>query len=555
MVVYKATKYNTIEPLPDLDVYTFLFKPNEFNLKFPADRKVVIDGHTGRSLTHSQVRDLSSRMAAGWVNKVGLKKGDIVASFAPNQYDHIVVYLSLLAAKCTVTPGNPMYTEAEFQHQISNSGAKALITVPELLPVLLKVCARVGIPKDRIFLYGEKDHDGLKSVYSVMASVPEGRHIEYPVQGLSSKEDVAFICYSSGTTGLAKGVMLTHQNLIAQALITMETDKHAHNELDMTLCFLPLYHIYGLTVLCFNAFYKLLPVVIIPKFELKTYLELVQKYRITLLSIVPPVAVQLAKDPLVLKYDLTSVRIIQCGAAPLGKEHTDNLLSRIPGYLIQSYGMTETTSAIIQSGYDGTAIGSVGIVCPSVECKIVDEQGNELGDDQEGEILVRGPSIMKGYYNNPEANAKTFTKDGWMKTGDVVKFDSAKQEFFVMDRLKELIKVKGFQVAPAELESLLLGMSEVNDCCVIGVYSSEEATEYPRAYVVRSSITAKDDDATLAKRIEEFVAKNVTGYKKLRGGVYFLDQIPKSPSGKILRRRIRELAKEQDKAEKLPAKL
>ncbi|KAI9250560.1 hypothetical protein BDA99DRAFT_487840 [Phascolomyces articulosus] len=541
MVIYRATKYDSIEPLPDLDLYTFYFKPNEFNTKFPADRKVVIDGLTGKSLTHSQVRDLSGRMAAGWVDNIGLKQGDIVASFAPNHYDHIVVYLSLLAAKCTITPGNPMYTEAEFLHQISNSGAKALVTVPELLPVLLKVCAKVGIPKSRIFMYGENDYQEFKSVYSIMSST---RDIEYPVQGLNSKEDVAFICYSSGTTGLAKGVMLTHQNLIAQALITMETDKHAHNEHDKSLCFLPLYHIYGLTVLCFNAFYKLLPVVIIPRFDLKTYLELVQKYRITLLSIVPPVAVQLSKDPLVLKYDLSSVRIIQCGAAPLGKEHTDNLLARIPGYLIQSYGMTETTSAVVQSGYDGTAVGSVGIVCPSVECKIVDEQENELGDDQEGEILIRGPSIMKGYYNNPEANAKTFAEGGWLKTGDVLRFDSKKQEFFVMDRLKELIKVKGFQVAPAELESLLLGMPEVNDCCVIGVYHTDEATEYPRAYVVPAPSLKADEN--LKKAITDYVAKNVTGYKRLRGGVRFLDVIPKSPSGKILRRRIRELAKEQD---------
>ncbi|KAI8140539.1 hypothetical protein BJV82DRAFT_671614 [Fennellomyces sp. T-0311] len=548
MVIYKATNYSSIEPLPDLDLYTFLFKPNEFNTKFPVDRKVVIDGLTGRSLTHGQVRDISSRMAAGWVDKIGLKKGDVVASFAPNQYDHVAVYLSLLAAKCTITPGNPQYTEAEFEHQISNSGAKTLITVPQLLPVLLKVCDRVGIARNRIFMYGERDYEGFKSVYSIMVD----RQIEYPVQGLRSNDDIAFICYSSGTTGLAKGVMLTHQNLIAQALITMETDKHAHTEHDKSLCFLPLYHIYGLTVLCFNAFYKLLPVVIIPKFDLKIYLELVQKYRISLLSIVPPVAVQLGKDPLVPKYDLKSVRIIQCGAAPLGKEHIDNLMGRIPAILIQSYGMTETTSAIIQSRYEGSAIGAVGVVCPSVECKLIDENGKELGDDQEGEIVVRGPSIMKGYYNNPEANERTFMEGGWMRTGDVCKFDSSKQEFFVMDRLKELIKVKGFQVAPAELESLLLSLPDVLDCCVIGVYNSEEATEYPRAYVVPSPYVTADE--ALVKKISNHVAKNVTGYKRLRGGVRFIEQIPKSPSGKILRRRIRELAKEQD-AKDVKAKL
>ncbi|KAI9249131.1 hypothetical protein BDA99DRAFT_608756 [Phascolomyces articulosus] len=542
MVVFKSN-FPAI-PLPDIDVYTFLLSENEFNTQYSHDRKVVIDGPTGRSLSYGQVRNLATRMAAGWQDKVGLKKGDIVASFAPNQYDHIVVYLSLLGANVTVTPGNPTYTEAEFTHQISNSGAKALVTVPALLPVLTKVCAKVGIPKERIFLYGEKDVDGYKSVYTLVSD----RQILPPLTGINSKEDVAFICYSSGTTGLAKGVMLTHRNFISQTLLMqgMDDGEEAEKEPveDVVLGFLPFFHIFGLTVLCLNTFYKMTPVVVIPRFEIQMFCELIEKYKITLVSIVPPVAVALAKHPIVTKYDLTSVRLLGCGAAPLGKEHIDALALRMPALLKQGYGMTETTSGVITQKSSGGTPGSIGVLCPNHECKIVDVvTRKELGPDQEGELLMRGPSIMKGYLNNDKANAETFEGE-WMCTGDVALFDSKCQEFFIVDRLKELIKFKGFQVAPAEVEALLMGMTEVADCGVVGIYDTAQATELPRAYVVAQAGVKADDD--LAKKITDYVAKNLTNYKQLRGGVRFLDAIPKNASGKIMRRQIREIAKKED---------
>jgi 4-coumarate--CoA ligase len=188
-----------------------------------------------------------------------------------------------------------------------------------------------------------------------------------------------------------------------------------------------------------------------------------------------------------------------------------------------------------------------------MECKIVNEKGEELGDDQEGEFLFRGPSIMKGYFNNPKANAETFTADGWMRTGDVGKYDSKTGEFFILDRIKELIKYKGFQIAPAELEAILTSLDIVADCCVVGLYDESQATEIPRAYVVlQPNVEAS---AKTSKIIDDFVASNVTNYKKLRGGIKFVQAIPKSPSGKILRREVRDWIKNEQKEIAVRARL
>ncbi|KAL1928947.1 hypothetical protein VTP01DRAFT_2006 [Rhizomucor pusillus] len=538
MVIYKST-YDPI-PVPDLDIYTFLFQDSEYNTKRSRDSPQVIDGATGKSLSFNQIYDMSGRLASAWKKDVGLKKGDVVAVFAPNQYDHCVLYFSLLAARCIVSPGNPEYAEAEFRHQISTSGAKALVTIPRLLPVLLKVCDKIGIPKSRIFLFGDKTVDGVKPFYSLLQS--NHKHIGLPIKGINSSEDLAFICFSSGTTGLAKG-------------------RPAPDT--VYLGFLPFYHIFGLTSLVIGTMYRAVPIVIMEKYNLEQFCKLVQKYKVTNVNIVPPVAVHLAKNPIVLKYDLSSLRVMGCGAAPLGREHTEALKLRIAAPVRQGYGTTETTAGVVyqkvgqsQPGkYITTTIHcSIGHLTANTELKLVDLDGNELGDDQEGEVLLRGPFIMKGYLNNPEANAETFTEDGWMRTGDIGKYDSATGEFYIVDRLKELIKYKGFQVAPAELESLLIKHNDVADCCVVGVYDSAQATELPRAYVVLQP-TAKPTDE-LAKNIMKYVADNVTNYKQLRGGVLFVDSIPKNPSGKILRREVKKWIKqEQEEAKRLRARL
>ncbi|KAI8646020.1 hypothetical protein BD408DRAFT_410991 [Parasitella parasitica] len=548
MTIYKSKKQPI--PIPNIDIYSFLFQPNEFNTTRSADRPLLIDGINGKSLTFNQVRKISGRLAVGWNGTVGLEKGDVVAVFAPNQYDHAVLYFSLLAAQCTVTPGNPNYTEVEFNHQIHKSEAKAIVTVPELLPVLLKVAAKNNIPNNRIFLFGDRAVDGVQPFSSIANPT---REMQIPVQGVDG-DDLAFICFSSGTTGVAKGVMLTHKNFVSQMIMVTDFEQtEANQKDDVIIGFLPFFHIFGLTTLVLRAFYSNTPVVVVPKYDLELVCQLIEKYKVTQGPIVPPVAVHLAKNDVVLKYDLSSLRIISSGAAPLGSEHIDALNLRVKAPVRQGYGMTETTAGCIYQKVGVSPSGSTGVLVANMECKLVDEEGNELSADQPGEILLRGPVIMKGYLNDDKANAETFTHDGWMRTGDVAKFDSKSGEFFIIDRIKELIKYKGYQVAPAELEALLMSHEAVADCCVIGIYDSAQATELPRAYVVLQPSIPKS--AATATMISNFVQDNVINYKKLRGGVKFLDIIPKSPSGKILRRVLRDSALEEEKQQQLRGRL
>ncbi|CEP19440.1 hypothetical protein [Parasitella parasitica] len=543
--------------IPNIDIYSFLFQPNEFNTTRSPDRPLLIDGISGKSLTFNQARFMSGRLAVGWNETVGLAKGDVVAVFAPNQYDHAVLYFSLLAAQCTVTPGNPNYTEVEFNHQVHKSEAKAIVTVPELLPVLLKVAAKNNIPRNRVFLFGDHAVDCIQPFSSIAAPA---RQVRIPLQGLVDGDDVAFICFSSGTTGVAKGVMLTHRNFVSQMIMVTDFEQtDANQKDDVIIGFLPFFHIFGLTTLVLRAFYSNTPVVIVPKYDLELVCQLIEKYKVTQGPIVPPVAVHLAKNDVVLKYDLSSLRIISSGAAPLGSEHIDALNLRVKAPVRQGYGMTETTAGCIYQKVGVSPSGSTGVLVANMECKLVDEEGNdirnttELGPDQPGEIFLRGPVIMKGYLNDDRANAETFTEDGWMRTGDVAKFDSKSGEFFIIDRIKELIKYKGYQVAPAELEALLMSHEAIADCCVIGIYDSAQATELPRAYVVLQPSIPKSD--ATAAMISKFVQDNVISYKKLRGGVKFLDIIPKSPSGKILRRVLRDAAHEEEKQQQLRGRL
>ena len=344
-------------------------------------------------------------------------------------------------------------------------------------------------------------------------------------------EDLVALPYSSGTTGLAKGVELTHRNLVANIaqldpVVPLERG-------EAMLAVLPFFHIYGLQVLMNGALAAGATVVTMPRFDLEGFLDLASRHKIRRGIVVPPIVLALAKHPLVDSYDLSSVRQLFSGAAPLGAELAAEAASRLGCEVVQGYGMTEL-SPVTHATPDGQGQpGTIGVLVPDTECRVVDpDTGGDLGVGEDGEIWVRGPQVMRGYRNNPQATADTIDADGWLHTGDIGHVD-ANGHFTIVDRLKELIKYKGFQVPPAELEALVVTHPAVSDVAVIGI-PDDEAGEVPKAFVVLQP----GADAT-AEEIQAFVAERVAHFKQVRD-VEFVDAIPKSASGKILRRMLRQ---------------
>jgi 4-coumarate--CoA ligase len=346
-------------------------------------------------------------------------------------------------------------------------------------------------------------------------------------------DDVVVLPYSSGTTGLAKGVMLTHRNLVSNIEQVLGTV--AVGEDDAFVAVLPFFHIYGMQVLMNTGLRAGATIVTMPRFDLEQFLSLHQEHHLTCGFVAPPMVVALAKHPIVDNYDLSALRWINSGAAPLSAELAIECGERLGCEVVQGYGMTELspTSHATPSGMFKP--GSVGVTVPNTEVKIVDlVTQSPLGIDEDGEVWIRGPQVMKGYWNNDAATKNTIDDDGWLHTGDIGHID-ADGHLFIVDRLKELIKFKGFQVAPAELEALLLTHPQIADAAVIGL-PDDEAGEVPAAYVV-----LKPGQDTTAADIQSFVAKNVASYKQVRK-LTFVDAIPKSASGKILRRVLRDQA-------------
>lgn len=361
--------------------------------------------------------------------------------------------------------------------------------------------------------------------------------------------ETAIMCYSSGTTGLAKGVETTHHNLTSELQALNAGSRQLVSGQDVILGVLPFSHIYGLGMNFLQPAAMGCPVVVLPKFQEVPALAAIEKYRITHALIVPPIVVTLLNSPNVVKFDLSSLGTVVSGAAPLGGDIADAFAKLIPGVvMLQAYGNTETSPVVMTahaSEFASTpgSVATCGKLLPTYQARIVrPEDGVDVGVGARGELWVRGPTVMKGYLNNPEATAKAVVNGGWYRTGDVVVRDEAGW-YEVVDRVKELIKYKGFQVPPAELEALLLQHPEVVDAGVIGIYDAAQATELPRAYVVpRDGEVGGRTAQALSKHVGEWVAARVANHKKLRGGVRIISAIPKSAAGKILRKELRLLA-------------
>ncbi|MFG2600547.1 4-coumarate--CoA ligase family protein [Streptomyces sp. NPDC048462] len=509
------------------------------------DRVALIDGTDGNSrLTYRQLDSFHRKIAAGLAD-AGLVKGDVLALHSPNTIAYPAVFFGATRAGATVTTAHPLATAEEFAGQLRDSSARWIVTVSPLLNTARRAAELVGGIQE-IFVCDQAE--GHTSVLDMLATTaPE------PMITIDPAEDIAALPYSSGTTGIPKGVMLTHRSMATnleqlRPFVPMGTDARI-------LAVLPFFHIYGLTALMNAPLRTGATVVVLPRFDLAQFLTAIETHRITGLYVAQPIVLALAKHPVVDRYDLSSLEYIVSSAAPLDAGLAAACSRRLGLPPVrQAYGMTELSPGthVVPLAAENPPPGAVGTLLPNTEMRIValDAPGEDAGTNTDGEILIRGPQVMKGYLGRPDATAAMIDSDGWVHTGDIGRVDEDGW-LFVVDRVKELIKYKGYQVAPAELEALLLGHPSIADAAVIGVYDAD-GNEVPKAFLVRRGTVAPVD--LTADDVMAYVTERVAPYKKVRR-VEFIDVVPRAVSGKILRRELRDREKTRtapDTPEKTP---
>ncbi|MFF2249173.1 4-coumarate--CoA ligase family protein [Streptomyces sp. NPDC058142] len=491
------------------------------------DTPALIDGVAGTTVTYAQLDTFHRRVAAG-LAAAGVRQGDVLALHSPNTVAFPVAFYGATRAGASVTTVHPLATPEEFAKQLRDSSASWIVTVSPLLDAARAAAERAGGVRE-IFVCDQAE--GHRSLADMLGSTAPEPHL-----AVDPAEDVAALPYSSGTTGVPKGVMLTHRSIatnLAQLAPLMPMGPG-----DRILAVLPFFHIYGLTALMNAPLKQGATVVVLSRFELDTFLAAIEKHRITGLYVAPPIVLALAKHPAVEGYDLSSLQYVISAAAPLDAELAQACSRRLGLPPVgQAYGMTELSPGthVVPLAEKNPPPGAVGKLIPSTRMRIVslDDPARDAGPGEHGEIVIRGPQVMKGYLGRPEETAAMIDADGWLHTGDVGHTDGDGW-LFVVDRVKELIKYKGFQVAPAELEALLLTHPGIADAAVVGVYDDDN-NEVPKAFVVRA---AAAPDLT-GDEVREYVAGRVAPYKKVRR-VEFLDAVPRAASGKILRRQLRE---------------
>ena len=488
-----------------------------------AERAAIIDASSGRTLSYAELADGVRRVASG-LAALGLRPGNVFAIMAPNSPEWLLACCGALAARGVVTGINPLCTSGEVATQLADAEARFVLTVPEFLPVASAAAERAaagrpGAPA-RIIVLGPAPGD----------TIPFAALLAHPGPPLRESPDpdaMALLPYSSGTTGLAKGVMLSHRACLTN-VVQMLTSSPV-TPADRVLAVAPFFHAVGLIVLAGRALARGATLVTLPRFDVPGFLAAIQDQRITQTVVVPPIVLALAKHPLVDKYDLSELKSIFSGAAPMDASLERACSERLGCEVIQGWGLTET-SPVVTTNYNtpgGPRPGSVGVPLPNTEMRVVDPAtGADVSRGETGELLVRGPQVMKGYLNAPEATAAMLDPDGWLHTGDLGMVDE-QGYVFIVDRVKELIKYKGLQVAPAELEAVLLSHPKVADAAVVR-FPDEEAGEVPKAFVVAR-------DPVDPGELMAYVAERVAPHKKVRQ-VEFVDEIPKAASGKILRR-------------------
>ncbi|KEF53685.1 uncharacterized protein A1O9_10085 [Exophiala aquamarina CBS 119918] len=529
--------------IPKCNVLSFLFPQG----KQPSDQAIWIDAADPRHF-------LTPRLCLSWVrrlgfglDRLGIGRQQVVMIFTPNHIFVPVAYLGIVGSGRIFSAANPVYTVNEVEYQIKNTGASCIFVHPDHVETAVEAARRAGLDQSKIFQFSDKPcqtKTGVRDWREAMAgSQSEAESWQWDSMTETSTTNIATINYSSGTTGLPKGVCISHHNLLANVVQTifMRDLEQPYNKRSQPqerwVGFLPLYHAYGQLYVNLIAPTLLFPTYVMKKFVYEDFLGVIQTHQITNLQVAPPILIMLDKRPETVRYDLSSVNHILCGAAPLSKELQRAVAKKVDCNIIQGWGMTEVTcgSLLVPGGrYDES--GSVGLILPNHEFKLLDDDGKEVAEGQPGEMFVRAPNVCVGYWRNEQATKESLDSGGWLKTGDIAVVKD--NWFWIVDRKKELIKVNALQVAPAELEAVLLENGDVADAAVTGITLGDE--EWPRAYV---SLKDKKKGQVTETQIQEWMKGKVAKHKQLVGGVKFVDEVPKLASGKIQRKVVREWAK------------
>ena len=519
-----------------------------------------------------EIRAASVDFADGLKSLFDFQKGDVLGVFSANCIDTPIITFGALWAGVIVSPANPGYTVNELAYQLQDSGAKAIVTQLATIGTVREACAKVGLPEDHIILLGDARDKSGKFRHWTSVRNTSGT-TRYNKAQISPKTDLAFLVYSSGTTGTPKGVRLCHFNITSNILQLNAGERgnltwdgsgtsagiplpRKGSGGDKILACLPFFHIYGLTATMLLPMYSGVKVVVLAQFEIEKFCRLIQDHGITYSYVVPPMCLLLSKHPGVGKYDLGSIRMTNSGAAPLTKELVEATHRRTGIKIKQAYGLSETSPTSTAQPWEdwNKSVGSIGKLLPNMQAKFCAMPGSqeehspsgcakEVAEGETGELYLEGPNVFLGYHQKPEETKKCLDDEGWFRTGDVGHVDE-NGDIYITDRVKELIKYKGYQVPPAELEGYLVEHDLIDDVAVVGVESEELGTEVPRAYVVRKCGQKAVHEGD-GEGIVQWLNGRVANHKRLRGGVRFVDAVPKSASGKILRRILKEKARKE----------
>lgn len=537
-ILPEEEKYIVRSPLsdvviPESNLADFVWQ----DIQQHADLPALVCGMTGRSYTYGMAYGMSRKFGSALL-RAGATKGDVMGVVLPNIPEFPIAFLGAVGVGVTVTTMNPTYRPEEIARQLENSGASFVITIEMFLQNIKQACGIYNKIKKIIIIGGSEPPEGCASFAEMI--VGDDGALYGQNRSCDPHKDIVALPYSSGTTGPPKGVCLSHFNLVANLCQVMHPgllplrDMKDTGVQESTIAVLPFFHIYAMELVMLYSMRRGYKIVTLPKFEPETYIKALTTYRPTFLNLVPPLVSFLATNPVVKSAHLNSVSLVTGGAAPFGPALIEKFMEKVHPHKIQfqeGFGMTESSPLTHIQPMEGALLGACGRPVSNTMAKIVDiDTGVALGPGEQGELCVSGPQVMMGYYRNPAATEKTIVDD-WLLTGDIAVYDETLQ-FTIVDRLKELIKVKGLQVAPSELEDLIRRHPGVLDVAVVGV-PDERSGELPRAYVIRKNRNVSEQS------IVDYVADRVAPHKKLGAGVMFVETLPKNQTGKILRRELK----------------